>query len=148
MRHQSQCLDCMWTSESERWEDGDGSKEEEFKVLEEVVFYDDKSEQQEMCSLHYVVNKNKDIIYLVGLRFFLINVNYISKIKLVTWASKAEYFYGKKKIKNQWEARSLVQQILAKVSYTWTTRRERLYTPCCPVLLGEYLSWPYQSCWR
>ena len=63
MRHQSQCLDCMWTSESERWEDGDGSKEEEFKVLEENVFYDDKSEQQEICSLRYVVNKNKYIIY-------------------------------------------------------------------------------------
>lgn len=53
----------MWTSESERWEDGDGSKEEEFKVLEENVFYDDKSEQQEICSLRYVVNKNKYIIY-------------------------------------------------------------------------------------
>lgn len=38
----------MRTSESERREDGDVYKEEGFRVLEVVVFYDDKSEQQKL----------------------------------------------------------------------------------------------------
>ena len=69
--------------------------------------------------------------------FFLITVNYISKIKLVTWASRAEYFYGQKKLKTSEKLRVWCSKLLAKVSYTWTIRRVRLYTPCCVVLLEE-----------
>lgn len=48
------CLDCVRTSETESWEDGDASnKKERIRILEEAIVRKEKGEQQEMSCLKF-----------------------------------------------------------------------------------------------